>query len=91
MPPQRLAAWSEGSRSRAGPAIVSGGITRAFSAPAARLRSAGTSGPSALDRLVVGDAGEAARARVRGVHYAATLAFVVFFFDFIDEARGIWE
>src|SRR3989449_3398520 len=43
-------------------------------------------------RLLVGDAGKTLRTLVRGVHQAATLAFVVFFFDaFMDEARGIWE
>src|SRR5438876_5699731 len=52
----------------------------------------GDEGPRALYRLLVGDAGEAARALVGSVHYAATLAFVVFFFDAsFDEARGIFE
>src|SRR6266436_2590678 len=48
--------------------------------------------PGPRERLLVGDAGEAARARVGSVHYAATLAFVVFFFASFDEdARGIFE
>jgi len=49
-------------------------------------------GPRAAERLLVGNAGKALRTLVRGVHQAATLAFVVFFFDaFMDEARGIFE
>ena len=47
----------------------------------------------ALQRLGVGNAGEAARgARLRGVHQAATFALTTFFFaTFRAAARGIFE
>src|SRR6266853_1365826 len=43
-------------------------------------------GPRAADRVLVGNAGETLRALVRGVHQAATLAFVVFFLRSFEDA-----